>query len=89
MIVACQHTHSEYISPIFVRPKKDNKLRVILNLKNLNGRVENHHFKKETLKHALALVLPFKKKIFFCSMDLRNAYFSVHINDESLNFFEL
>ena len=62
---------------------KDNKLRMILNLKNLNGSVENHHFKMETLKHALALVVPL---FFFCSFDFKDAYFSVHINEESQNF---
>ena len=58
VIVACEHAEGEYIPPICVRPKKENKLRMILNLKNLNGSVENHHFEIETLKHVVALVVP-------------------------------
>ena len=83
VIVACKHTEGIYISHIIVRPKKNNKLRMILNLKNLTGSVENHHFKMETLKLALALVEP---NCFSRSSDLRDAYFSVHSNDESQNF---
>ena len=52
------HSKNEYVSPVFVRPKKDNKWRMILNLKQLNKNVEYHHFKMETLRNALALVTP-------------------------------
>ena len=51
-----QHTDDEYISNIFVRPKKNGKYRVILNLKHLNNFVEYHHFKMETLSAAISLV---------------------------------
>ena len=56
VIVPCNHTEGEFISPIFIRPKKDNRVRVIMNLKKFNVNVENFHFKMETLKHALTLV---------------------------------
>ena len=56
--VPCNHTECEFIFPIFIRPKKDNRVRVILNLKKFNLIVENFHFKMETLKHALTLVSP-------------------------------
>ena len=52
------HSNKEYISAIFVRPKKDNRWRMILNLKEFNKNVEYFHFKTETLKNALALVKP-------------------------------
>ena len=42
VIVPCNH---EFISPIFIRQKKDNRVRVILNLKKFNLNVENFHFK--------------------------------------------
>ena len=39
------HCIGEYISTVFVRPKKDEDHRSILNLKNLNDHVaEHHHF---------------------------------------------
>ena len=82
-IVPCNHTEGEFISPIFIRPKKDNRVRVILNLKKFNVNVENFHFKMETLKHALTLVSP---NCFFCSLDLRDAYYSVHMTEKSQNF---
>ena len=83
VIVPCNHTEGEFISPIFIRPKKDNRVRVILNLKKFNVNVENFHFKMETLKHALTLVSP---NCFFCSLDLRDAYYSVHMTEKSQNF---
>ena len=36
VIMQAHHSNKEYISPIFVRPKRDNRWRMILNLKELN-----------------------------------------------------
>ena len=33
VVVPCSHSSDEYVSPIFVVPKKDNKLHMILSLK--------------------------------------------------------
>ena len=76
-------SNKEYISPIFVLPKKDNRWRMILNLKDLNKKVEYFHFKMETLKNGLALVKP---NCFFCSLVLKDAYFSVHVNKSSQEY---
>ena len=76
MVVPCSHLSDEYVSPIFVVPKKNCKFRMILNLKNLNQFVEHHHFKMESWKYALTLV---SQNCFFCSLDLHNAYLSVHM----------
>ena len=46
----------EFISNIFVRPKKNGKFRVIINLKHLNEFIEYNHFKMETFSAAIALV---------------------------------
>ena len=51
-----RHETGEFVSNIFSRPKKDGTVRVILNLKNLNKKVEYHHFKMETLNHAIQLM---------------------------------
>ena len=83
VIRKAHHSNKEYISPIFVRPKKDNRWRMILNLKELNKNVEYFHFKMETLKNALALVKP---NCFFCSLDLKDAYFSIHVNESSQEY---
>ena len=74
------HCRGEYISTIFVRPKKDGGHRLILNLKSLNEHVEYHHFKMDTLQSAIRLMTP---NCYMASVDLRDAYFSVPIhNDE-------
>jgi len=49
VIVETAHEPGEFISPIFVRPKKDGSDRMILNLKSLNKHVKYNHFKVDTL----------------------------------------
>jgi len=77
-----EEAHSEegeYISPIFVRPKKNREYRMILNLKRLNEYVEYHHFKMDTFETALNLIKP---KCLMASADLRHAYYSVPIDKQ-------
>ena len=75
------HCHGEYISTIFVRPKKDGGHRLILNLKSLNEHVEYHHFKMDTLQLATRLMT---QNCYMALVDLRDAYYSVpiHNNDQ-------
>lgn len=68
------HSDGEFISPIFLRRKKDNSYRLILNLKEFNQNVEYYHFKMENLQHAIRLM---QKGCFMASMDLKDAYYSV------------
>ncbi|CAB3984921.1 Hypothetical predicted protein [Paramuricea clavata] len=58
VIEVTQHSLGEFISPIFIRAKKDGSHRLILNLKELNTNVEYHHFIMETLQSAVALMRP-------------------------------
>lgn len=45
----------EYISNIFYRPKKDGRIRIILNLKSFNkNHMDKVHFKMESLKSAIS-----------------------------------
>ncbi len=84
VVERCEHTHGEFISMIFLRPKKTpGEFRLILNLKGLNTDVEYRHFKMDTLITALRLITP------GCSMatlDIRDAYFSVSIHPEFRKF---
>ena len=48
----------DFISNIFVRPKKDGSYRMILNLKPLNEFVDYHHLKMDTFQTALKLTQP-------------------------------
>lgn len=69
---------ARFISNIFSRPKKDGSVRVILNLKKLNEGVEYHHFKMETLQHAIRLMTP---GCYMASVDLKDAYYSIPISE--------
>ena len=61
----------QYISPIFIVPKKDqNEYKMIIHLKELNEYIESHHVKMETFESALKSIKPFS---YFASIDLRHA----------------
>lgn len=79
VIEKVEHHPNEYISPIFVIPKRSGEYRMILNLKNLNESIQYHHFKMETFESALKLV---KQNMFFASIDVRYGYYSVPIAEE-------
>lgn len=74
VIEKSEHEQGEYISNIFLRPKKDGSHRLILNLKGLNEFIEYHHFKMDTIQSALNLRRP---NCYMASIDLRHAYYSV------------
>ena len=73
----------EFISNIFVRPKKNGKFRVILNLKQVNEFIEYHHFKMETFKTALNCV---SRNCFFASVDLQDAYYSCKVMENDRKY---
>ncbi|KAK3106325.1 hypothetical protein FSP39_017740 [Pinctada imbricata] len=68
---------NEYISNIFIRPKKDGSHRIIFNVKDLNETIEYHHFKMDTLKSAIQMMT---RDCWFASVDLKDAYYSVLID---------
>jgi hypothetical protein len=77
VIEKAEHSPDEFISQIFLRPKKqEGKFRLILNLKELNEYVEYHHFKMDALENTLNLVTP---NSFMMSIDLKDAYYSVNV----------
>ena len=60
---ATEAHNNEFISNIFFRPKKDGKVRIILNLKNFNEHfLEKIHFKMESLQSAIDAM---RKNCFF------------------------
>ena len=77
------HCPGEYISTIFIRPKKAGGFRLILNLKNLNEHVEYQHFKMDTLQSAIRLMTP---NCYMASVDLRDAYYSVPIHKDDQKY---
>ena len=78
VIEPAMHCPGEFISPIFIRPKKDGSYRLILNLKQLNESVEYHHFKMESVMSAIKLM---KLGCFMASVDLKDAYYSVSVKE--------
>ena len=77
VIVPSCHETREFVSAIFVRPKPDGSHRLILNLKRLNEHAAYHHFKMESLKSALQMMKP---GCYMASVDLKDAYYSVHVD---------
>ncbi|CAG2204684.1 unnamed protein product [Mytilus edulis] len=78
----CNDTHG-YYSNIFIRPKKDGSVRVILNLKSFNDNVVKKHFKMETLHTAINNI---KLNQFMASVDLKDAYYSVPIQESDKKY---
>ena len=76
-IVPSESECGEFISTLFIVPKKNGKFRPVINLRYLNQFVHYDHFKQETFKVVLNLI---QENDFFTSIDLNDAYFSVPIN---------
>ena len=70
----------QFLSNVFVRPKPENKHRMILNLKELNKCVRFLHFKMENLKDIKHLL---QKGDFLIKIDLQDAFWSVPVSRAS------
>ena len=84
VITTCDPRADQFLSPVFTRPKKDGSHRMILSLKNLNQDIEYNHFKMDTLLIALTLITP---GCYMASVDLKDAYYSVPIDEQHKNSF--
>lgn len=84
VITPAVHSPGEFLSSIFSVPKREGKLRLILNLKEFNHFIPYIHFKMETFAQALCLIKPF---CYMASIDLYDAYYSVSINAMDRKFF--
>ena len=73
----------QFLSNVFVRPKKGGDYRFILNLSKLNEHVTYMHFKMDTIQSCIDLIQPGS---FLASLDLRDAYYSVPVASESRKF---
>ena len=75
-ITVTDRCHGDFVSSVFLVPKKDGGFRMILNLKEFNKYATKISFKMETLQHILQLV---HKNWFMTSIDLVDAYLVVPI----------
>ena len=70
------HVAGEFISNVFIRPKSDGQVRLILDLTLFNKFVEYKYFRRFSLETARDLVTPNSK---LASIDLKGAYYTVPI----------
>ena len=84
VITTCALEPGSVISPIFLREKADGKHRLILNLKRFNTLIEDSHFKMETLQSMIPLI---QRNCYMCTVDLKDAYYSVAIKEDCTKFF--
>ncbi|CAJ0930062.1 unnamed protein product, partial [Ranitomeya imitator] len=75
--------YTGFYSNLFVVPKKDGKVRPILDLKLLNRRVRLRHFRMESLRSVIASM---EAQEFLCSIDIQDAYLHVPIFPEHHRF---
>lgn len=78
------HCPGEFISNMFLVPKKTGDLRPVINLKPLNEFVAKIHFKMEGIHLVHDLVAPGD---YMATIDLKDAYFSVPIFPRDRKYF--
>ena len=71
------HSKREFLSSLFLISKKGGGSWPVINLKDLNRLIPYKHLKMEDL-HCLKYVL--QKSDDMCKIDLKDAYFSVHLH---------
>ena len=76
VIIESEEEQGQFVSNVFLRPKKDGGFRMILNLKPLNKYINFHHFKMDSVHTCAALMTP---NAYMASLDLQDAYYSVPI----------
>ena len=59
---------------------------MILNLKKFNEDLSYHHFKMDTFETAFSVV---RKGMYFCTLDIKHAYYSVPVANDDQKFFRL
>ena len=73
----------DFVSNVFLTPKRDGGFRMILNLKPFNKFVQYHHFKMECLNHILATITP---NCWMAIFDFTDAYLTISIAGEHVKF---
>ena len=79
VIMKVKYSPGQIVSGIFLLPKKDGNIRLILNLKSFNEFVTRHHFKMDSPQAIIKLVTP---NCFMASIDMKDAYYSIPVKNE-------
>lgn len=82
-ISLCEPCDGQFLSNIFLVKKSNGTNRFILNLKSLNKFITAPHFKLEDYRTAMRLM---SKHAYMCSIDLKDAYFSISVHCESRKY---
>lgn len=82
-ISECEPCEGQFLSSIFIRPKPNGKMRLILNLKSLNKFIDTSHFKLEDFRTAIKLV---SKDNYMANIDLKDAYHLIKIHEHSRKY---
>ena len=80
------HEEQKFVPSIFISPKSNDEIRLILSLKQLNKNSENHHFKMESINKILNLIT---KDCFMASFVLKDAYYSNKISENCHRYLKL
>ena len=82
-ITPAQVSEDQFVSNIFLRPKRDNRFHLIINLKKLNQLIPYSHFKMEGLKQLKDLL---RQNNLIIKIDLKDAYFSIPLHPETQKY---
>jgi hypothetical protein len=82
-IIAINKSSDQFVSRLFVVPKKGNQWRAVLNLKPLNEFICKHHFKMENWWSLRTLLLPGD---YMVRLDLKDAFLSIPIHRDFVKF---
>ena len=82
-IVVSEHEEGEFISNVFLHPKKTGGSRLILNLKKLNKFVKYNKFKMETLLNILEMI---EEGCYQTSVNFESTYLVVLIHSDYQKF---
>lgn len=77
-IVKAKKEKGQFISDIFIVPKSDGGVRLILNLKKLNEFIDTSHFQMEDVKTVLNIL---KLNNYMGKVDLRSAYHAIPVHE--------
>lgn len=83
IIQKIKKSEAKFISNVFLRPKSNGKMRMIIDLSKLNDNIDKKHFKMEHLDVAMNLIQP---GYWLASIDLKDAYYSVYVSPQHQNY---
>ena len=76
-------SNGQFVSRLFLVPKKTGDLRPVINLRPLNKFIIRKHFKMENLQNVTQLV---RKGDYMVTIDFKDAYFSIPIHQSHRKF---